>query len=136
MKANAPSEITTMRDIELLRLWSRAKNIVYEDKDKGYSVLDVYQLMSTMPCSGFHISDVSALRYIKARRNGKTPPLKSKYKRMLYERLYDIVMDLRTDARYAHLDTRLLMYKAMNYKAPCIGLSPARIRSEIERLKC
>lgn len=123
------------RDIELLRLWKAAKKIVYADKDRRYNVIDMYQLVSTMPCNGFHVSEDSAWRYIQHRRKGRTPALKSKYKRVLYEKLYELVMSMRTNAVYAHVSTKMLMYKAMNYRAPCIGLSPARIRSEIERLK-
>ena len=135
MKTNgAPRDLSERRDPELLRLWNTAKHVVYEDKEKRYNVFDVYQLMSTMPCNGFYVGDETAWRYIMARRRGKTPQLKSKYKRMLYEKLYAIVMELRTEPRYAHMSTKTLMYKAMNYRAPCIGLSPARIRSEIERL--
>lgn len=133
-RKGAPSEITEKRDAELLRLWNMAKQLMYEDKEKKYSVFDVYKLMSTLPCNGFHVSEDSAWRYIEARRKGKTPSLKSKNKRLLYEKLYDIVMQLRIRAEYVTVSTQALMYRAMTFRAPCIGLSAARIRSEIERL--
>ena len=133
-KRGVSSDFIKKRDSELLRLWNMARQYAYEDKDKLYKVQDLYELVSTLPCNGFFISEDSALRYICARRNGKTPHLKSRHKRILYERLYDIVMSLRIRASYVPMDTKKLMCKAMMMRAPCIGLSPARIRSEIERL--
>lgn len=133
-KKGALSGTNKKRDAELLRLWNMARQLMYDDKNKSYLVLDVYELMSTLPCNGYHVSDDSAWRYIESRRKGKTPKLKSPYKRKLYERLYDTVMALRIRADYVSASTQALMYRAMTFRAPCIGLSPARIRSEIERL--
>lgn len=133
-KKGVSSDFIEKRDLELMRLWNMAKQYAYEDKTRQYQMKDLYDLVSTLPCNGFYVSEESAWRYIQSRRKGRTPHLKSRHRRILFERLYDIVMSLRLRASYVPIELKRLMYKAMMMRAPCIGLSPAGIRRQIERL--
>ena len=134
-KKGAASEVSQGRDQELMRLYHKAMSIAYADRDKRYTVRDIYVIVSMLPCNRYYISEDNAWRYVNERVRGKkTISIKGK-RRRLYETLYAKVMQLKLQSDNAMCTTRTLVYRAMQQEAPCIGLSPERIRSEIERIK-
>ena len=134
-RKGAASEVSQGRDQELMRLYRKAMSMAYADRSKKYTVKEIYAVISTLPCNRYYISEDNAWRYVNERMRGK-PSFTLKGKRKtLYESLYAKVEKMRLQASNAMITTKALVYRAMATEAPCIGLSSARVRNEIERIK-
>ena len=86
----------------------------------------LFKIAAEIPVDQYYLSDDTAVLYIRNRIfRGINKIHSSPYKQRLFESLYQIVCELRSEERYKTRGLDYITMLALQRPAPCIGLSPA-----------
>ncbi len=117
---NSVSQVNKERDKEIILLYNRAREIV----GTPATIDRICKIAANMSVSKFYISDEAAMRYIQDRKAGRPRTFRNKYKRTLYNALFDTYRYLSKRKEYTACSMARIIDIALSQPAPFIGLSP------------
>ena len=124
----AISQIYKTRDeVVVPELYSRAKS----EASYPTTTRRLFEIAANLPVDRYYISDYAALEYVRnrvyRRQSKQITHHINPYKHRLFEDLYDTVMKMMREEKYAAMGLTDTVICALLRPAPCVGLTPATI---------
>lgn len=112
------------RQEAIIRLYHEAKQKVSWPTTVGR----LCEYIANAPVSEHYISDDAALAYVRKRfLHGIHPRFNSAYKQRLYDRFYEIFLEMRKEPEYERMPFGDVARLALMRPANCVGLTPNAI---------